>query len=1395
MNDDETEPRSKRDEFFKAASSELTIAALACALLLAGGGQAFAQDPPTKPRVDARASAFGTVDLYVFDLAWGFRGAEVRIYWCDAAAGSTSCTPSATPERTADEEAPVSNLRYTRTGVPHGRWSCYQVDYRPRDAFYELGDWSDKSDADCARTPGKPASPREVSAEPASPTSLNVLWDHTEGYSGAMPPNRSGYKIEACVGECTSAGSWTQVHDGAPDGRQEVPEGFDHWRWEHTGLSTGDVRSYRLKAYNPAGDSGLSGIGSGKLATPDPPGRLSAEAAAGPLRIDLSWRKPSGPVTGYRIEVCSGDATACAAAPAASWKKLADTEIGPCDIDPAECDRRDTSYSHTGVTKGETLSYRVRAHNLAGTSGPGAVVDATVPRPPGRPKNFRLQTHGAVAMILLWSAPDDDGGADEIGYRVEVCGPNAACGAEANWSLGSKGGSTAWTHWGLSRGDQWSYRVRAENVAGTSPPTRVGTATVGDPDSVSYATPEVNLVFSDTSIAVDEDDTADYTVALAAQPASTVTFSVTSGDTSAVTVSPASLTFTTSNWSTAQTVTVTGEQDADTDSESVTVRHAGRGVKDANVTVTASDDNGWMPTDLVFSDTSVAVDEDDTADYTVALAAQPASTVTVSVTSGDTSAVTVSPASLTFTTTDWSTPKPVTVTGEPDPDTVSETVTVTHSGAGVNDADVTVTVSDDDGGSTDVDLVFSPGRTVSVTEGATAEYTVALAAEPASTVTVSVTSADPDAVTVSPASLTFTTSDWSTPKPVTVTGEPDSDTDSETVTVTHSGAGVNDADVTVRVSDGDGGSADVDLVFSPGRTVSVTEGATAEYTVALAAEPASTVTVSVTSGDTSAVTVSPASLTFTTTDWRTPQTVTVTAEPDPDTDSGTVTVTHSGARVNDADVTVTISEDGGGESTPPEEEVFALNFAHFANGDGWTSDLVFVNPGSAPARPAIYLYDTGGGLVSAETVVNVTGDLTVREDGALTVLTAMAPLGELTISTHGRGPLVTGSVEVVSDGPMGGMLRFAHPGISEAVVGAGAPLGDAVFPARRTDGGITTGVAIHNLEEEALEVSCRLLRSGAVLEEASFALAANGQSSWLLDAAFSGTDTSGFSGSVHCATAGSGRFSALALEMDSGTLDFLTTPVSSVNRRAGGPASVLDFAHFANGKGWTSDLVFVNVSTQPSGPPLTPFGTAIPAVRPVIYFYDTGGDPISADSVMDITGDLTVQEDGALTVLTEMEPLEVLTVSTHGRGELLTGSVRVAAEGPLGGMLRYDHPNIGMGVAAASAPLGDALFPVRRTAGGITTGVAIHNLESSPSLVRCDLMSEGVLRDSVVIPLAANGQTSWLIDGRFPGVDTSDFSGSVRCAATDGSSFSAVVLEMDRARRIFTAVPVAPVPE
>ena len=65
-----------------------------------------------------------------------------------------------------------------------------------------------------------------------------------------------------------------------------------------------------------------------------------------------------------------------------------------------------------------------------------------------------------------------------------------------------------------------------------------------------------------------------YTVVLTTQPTGQVMVGVASGDGSAVTVAPSSLTFTPDNWQTAQPVTVTAIEDADTADETVALTHA-----------------------------------------------------------------------------------------------------------------------------------------------------------------------------------------------------------------------------------------------------------------------------------------------------------------------------------------------------------------------------------------------------------------------------------------------------------------------------------------------------------------------------------------------------------------------------------------------------------------------------------------------------------------------------------------------------------------------------------------------------------------------------------------------------------------------------------------------------
>ena len=416
-----------------------------------------------------------------------------------------------------------------------------------------------------------------------------------------------------------------------------------------------------------------------------------------------------------------------------------------------------------------------------------------------------------------------------------------------------------------------------------------------------------------TSLNLDEGGTATYTVTLSTLPFGNVTITPTSGDSGTLSVVPARLTFTASNWNTPRTVTVTGVQDDDTANETVTISHSVSGYGavsiGAVVTISVTDDD----TDGVrVTPTSLSADEAGTTTYTLQLSTEPAGAVTITPTSADSGAVSLSPANLTFTPSNWDTPRTVTVTGVQDDDTANETVTISHSVSGYGavsiGAVVTISVTDDD-----TDGVRVRPTSLSADEAGTTTYTLQLSTEPADAVTITPANGDSGAVSLSPARLTFTASNWNTPRTVTVTGVQDDDANDETVTISHSVSGYGavsiGAVVTISVTDDD-----TDGVRVRPTSLSADEGGTTIYTLQLSTEPADAVTITPTSADSGAVSLSPARLTFTPSNWNTPRTVSVTGVQDDDGTDETVTISHSissyGGITSAAAVTVTVTDDG-----------------------------------------------------------------------------------------------------------------------------------------------------------------------------------------------------------------------------------------------------------------------------------------------------------------------------------------------------------------------------------------------------------------------------------------------------------------------------------------------------
>ena len=462
----------------------------------------------------------------------------------------------------------------------------------------------------------------------------------------------------------------------------------------------------------------------------------------------------------------------------------------------------------------------------------------------------------------------------------------------------------------------------------------------------TVATPGVTVVANPSNgqnrdLLIDEGLSETYTVVLDAAPTGEVTITPTAP--AGFSVSPASLSFTDTNWNVAQTFTVTADHDDDLE------KHAGGEITHAVTgygTVTTADPVGVQSEDddkagITVTPTTLAVNEEMTATYTVVLDFQPADNVTVTPSVTANKGLTLDPTSLTFTTSDWETPQEVTVTAADDTNRANESATITHtaaeSGSGTEydlDAsytdDITVTVNDND-------VITLSATSLPIAEGSSGSYTVVLAQAPSSTVTVTLTLSANSGVTVDTdpntsgdqLTLSFTSLNWSTTQTVDVTAPQDDDGFSNTGTITHtvSGGGLRGSAVlTTTVMDDEtvglvvGGAA----MYNQGGgfyTMPVTEGtdsgANHQFTVKLASQPypsTENVTFTMNAPADSGLTFKKQgeatgsamlSLTFTGNNWNTAQTVTVGVAHDDDTSDVTRTLNIGLSGANYVDPTDT----------------------------------------------------------------------------------------------------------------------------------------------------------------------------------------------------------------------------------------------------------------------------------------------------------------------------------------------------------------------------------------------------------------------------------------------------------------------------------------------------------
>jgi hypothetical protein len=372
------------------------------------------------------------------------------------------------------------------------------------------------------------------------------------------------------------------------------------------------------------------------------------------------------------------------------------------------------------------------------------------------------------------------------------------------------------------------------------------------------------------------------TARLSSQPSANVL--VTFAPSAGVSVSPASWTFTPSNWAHEARLTVASAQDrvdrgttfvaslAITTASSDALYNGSPGP--LVVTVTDDDTAGFVFDEDVArlgQLPSLAMAEGATDTYTVRLNSQPTGDVTLALSAQG--LVSVSPSSVVFGAATWETPRTITVTALPD-----SVDRGTSYAAGVAQATTTAdalyqavpgpvpaTVTDDDIAGV---LLSASGPTTVAEAGASTTVGVALTSQPLAPVTVALSGGGGE-VAFSPASLTFGPSDWNTAKAVQVSAVDDSQPEFHEDVALSATASSGDATyhartaaLALKVLDDDG----VLVVTETGGGTVTREGSYADtYTVRLIAEPTGPVTVTVSVSDTKLFRVngaSSATLTF-----------------------------------------------------------------------------------------------------------------------------------------------------------------------------------------------------------------------------------------------------------------------------------------------------------------------------------------------------------------------------------------------------------------------------------------------------------------------------------------------------------------------------------------------------
>jgi hypothetical protein len=254
---------------------------------------------------------------------------------------------------------------------------------------------------------------------------------------------------------------------------------------------------------------------------------------------------------------------------------------------------------------------------------------------------------------------------------------------------------------------------------------------------------------------------------------------------------------------------------------------------------------------------------------------------------------------------------------------------------------------------------------------------------------------------------------------------------------------------------------------------------------------------------------------------------------------------------------------------------------HFADGGGWTTEIVLVNPTDATITGSVQFFGQGGTNAAAVPVA-----ITANVQTATTFPYSIPRQSSFKFVTAGLAAATSsGSVRVT---PTSGavapsslvIFSYKPAGITLTEAGAPAIQGSAfrMYVEETATGGvgsIQTGFAIANLDPGATTATLELsnLDGTPAAKPASVPLPGNGQVAMFLDQVFANLSFP-FQGVLRISGGTPAGFSVVGLRTRTNERgDFLITTTPPTNESNPGSPTELLFPHLANGGGYTTQFI------------------------------------------------------------------------------------------------------------------------------------------------------------------------------------------------------------------------------